>query len=77
MDWFLSALTCLGLFLAGRKNRWGWLVMGVCSLLWVFYALYMLNPPQYGLVPAAVINVLISFHAFFSWNERGKYLTKE
>lgn len=67
MDWLLSALTLIANYLIGRKIKWGWVVSFFGSALWSYYALFMLNPPQYGLVPAAAINMYISFEAGLRW----------
>ena len=67
MDWFLSVITLSGNFLIGRKLKVGWVVFMIASVLWIYYAIFMLNPSQYGLVPAAVINLGIAISSFRKW----------
>jgi hypothetical protein len=67
MDWILSCLTIVGNSLIGRKIKWGWIVMGVCTLMWIYYAVFILNPPQYGLVPASVVTFIISVVSAIKW----------
>lgn len=66
MDWLLSGLVLVGNFLLGRKNKWGWVILAVNSLGWVYYA-YSLNPIQWGLMPSAVINFGICIMAVYKW----------
>ena len=67
MDWILSTLVLAGNILLGRKVKWGWIVMIVNSMAWVYYALAILDPPQFGLVPSAVVNFFISIAAAWKW----------
>jgi len=76
MDWLLSGLTIVMNIMLGRKNKWGWPLMIIISLLWINYALY-LNPPQYGLLPAVVANLIIAVPSTIKWfredqNELGR-----
>lgn len=66
MDWVLSILVLAGNFLLGRKIKWGWVILAVNSIGWVYYA-YTLNPIQWGLIPSAVINFGICIMAIYNW----------
>lgn len=66
MDWILSILTIIGIWLIGKKILWGWLFSAFASILWVVYAL-KLSPPQYGLIPASVIYFIIDIISFIRW----------
>lgn len=68
MDWVLSFLVIFGNWLLTKKNRWGWVVMGVNSVGWIIYA-FMLEPNQYGLIPAAAINFVISVKGVYEWRK--------
>ena len=78
MDWFLSLLTIGMNILLGRKNKWGWVLMIGISVLWIYYAL-SLKPPQYGLLPAIMANILIAVPSAIKWfrEDRKKNLTYE
>ena len=71
MDWLLSGLTIVMNIMFGRKNKWGWPLMIVISLLWIYYAL-SLNPPQYGLLPAVVANLIIAVPSTIKWFREDK-----
>jgi len=67
MDWILSGLVVLGNFMVGRKWKWGWIVMLVNSLAWIYYAIYILNPQQWGLVPSAALNFIVAGASAYKW----------
>jgi hypothetical protein len=67
MDWILSALVVLTNILIGKKNKWGWIIGSITSFLWIVYALFILNPAQYGLVPSAILNLIISILSSIKW----------
>jgi hypothetical protein len=46
----LAAVGVFGLWLAGRKNMWGWAVGASAQILWVVYALVS---KQYGFLLSA------------------------
>ena len=53
MDWGLSGLVILSNILIGKKNKWGWIISAVSSVLWIFYAAFAIK--QYGLIPASLV----------------------
>ena len=69
MDWLLSGLTIVLNLLLGIKNKWGWILMILFNFLWIYYALSVLNPPQYGLLPAIFINIGIAAFNAKKWFE--------
>jgi hypothetical protein len=66
LDWLLSGLTIVMNILLGRKIKWGWVVMILSSLLWIYYAL-SLTPVQYGLLPATLLNLVIAILSAVKW----------
>lgn len=68
MAWFLSGLVVVVNYLIGRKVKWGWILAGINSLLWIYYAIWYLSPPQYGLAPAAALNFVIACTSFVKWH---------
>lgn len=46
----LAAVGVFGLWLAGRKNAWGWAIGAAAQILWVVYALVT---KQYGFLLSA------------------------
>lgn len=68
MDWFLSFLIVIVNFLLSKKLRWAWLVMIGSALLWIYYAI-SLSPPQYGLIPASVLNIIVAISGYKNWKK--------
>ena len=66
MDWILSGLVLFGNFLLTRKIKWGFVVLSLNSLMWIYYAL-SLNPIQYGLIPSAAINFCLMAYGVYNW----------
>jgi len=71
LDWVLSGLTIVMNILLGKKNKWGWILMMVVSVLWVIYSLTLI-PPQYGLLPAVLANLIISVPSAIKWFKEDK-----
>ena len=71
MDWLLSILTIIMNGLLGKKIKWGWILMIVISFLWIYYAIN-LNPPQYGLIPATIANLIIAIPSAIKWFREDK-----
>lgn len=66
MDWVLSVLVILVNILVGRKNKWGWVLSMIVSILWVYYAL-TLTPRQFGLIPSSVILFFVATINAYKW----------
>lgn len=67
MDWVLSGIVLLANYLIGQKIKWGWVIQAIGAVLWMYYALWYLHPPQYGLVPSAAINFIICIDSAGRW----------
>jgi len=67
MDWILSFGVITGNFIIGRKIAWGWVLMALVALGWIYYAIWILSPIQWGLVPSAAINLVISLISAYRW----------
>lgn len=71
MDWVLSILYLLGLYLLVVESKASWAITFITAWLWIYYSIFMLHPPQYGLVLSDAIAVIISTTAGIKWwNER-------
>lgn len=71
MDWALSILTIIMNVLLGKKNKWGWVLMLLVSILWIIYSI-TLDPPQYGLLPAVIANIVIAIPSAIKWFKEDK-----
>lgn len=56
----LAAIGILGIYLAGRKNRWGWAVGVFAQLLWIAYAIVT---AQWGFIASA-----LAYGGIYGWN---------
>lgn len=50
-SWLLTAVGVLGLYLAGRKLWWAWLIGLGAQVLWIAYAI---TTKQYGFIVSAL-----------------------
>lgn len=62
----LAAIGITGLYLAGKKNYWGWAIGIFAQLLWIAYAI---NTKQYGFLATAVAYAWIYSKNFIQWRK--------
>ena len=63
-SYILTAIGCAGIYLAGRQNRYGWL-LGVCAqVVWMTYAI---ATAQYGFCVSAVFYGYFQGKNFLKW----------
>ena len=67
MDWVISILSIVATVMLGKKLKWGWIIICLTQLLWIYYALFILSPSQYGLVPAQIIVFVVSAVSAWKW----------
>lgn len=65
-SYLLASIGILGIYLAGRKSKWGWAVGLFAQTLWIAFALVT---KQYGFIISAVAYGLIYAKNFVSWAE--------
>lgn len=63
-SWLLMAFGVLGLWLAGRKNTWGWFVGAAAQVLWVVYGAVS---SQYGFIVSACVYFAVYVRNFVRW----------
>ena len=63
--WVGSALVFLGLWLTGRKNKYGFIVGAVAELFWLLYSIHI-NSPELGIM--AVVFIIIYLWNFYKWS---------
>jgi hypothetical protein len=66
MDWLISILAISGTFLVAKKIKWGWVAFCLSNVTLAFYA-FSFHPPQYGLLPSAIINFGSSIMGLIKW----------
>jgi hypothetical protein len=68
-SWLLMAVGVFGLYLAGRKSRWGWAVGAGAQLLWIAYAT---ATHQWGFYVSALAYGWIYVKNFLAWRRESK-----
>jgi len=71
MTWSLTlaAIGVFGLWLAGRKNRWGWVVGFSAQILWVIYATVT---HQYGFYISAIAYGWVYANNYLRWRKENE-----
>ena len=60
----LAAVGILGIYLAGRKNLWGWAIGTGAQVLWIIYALVT---TQYGFILSALAYGAVYGRNWWRW----------
>jgi len=63
-SWVLAIIGAGGIFVVGKKNMWGWLILMVNELLWTAYALVT---KQYGFLVAVVLYSAAYIKSYIEW----------
>jgi apolipoprotein N-acyltransferase len=67
LSYVLSFLTILGLYLVGRKNKYGFLVTFFSEFLWIYWISITVGAK--GLYIACVVIMVISMKSYLRWNK--------
>jgi len=68
-SYVLAPFGLLGLYLAGRKIRWGWALGLVTQSLWLAYSV---QTRQWGFIPGTLAYAWIYLKNFLAWSrEKG------
>lgn len=62
----LAPFGLLGLWMAGRRNKWGWLLGVATQGLWLAYAV---STRQWGFIPGSLAYGFIYVKNFLNWNK--------
>ena len=60
----LTACGLVGVYLAGRRNRWGWALGLATQVLWLAYAVLT---AQWGFIASACLFAVIYARNFMAW----------
>lgn len=74
MSWILATIGIYGLYLAGRRSRWGWAVGLAAQVLWAVYAV---TTAQWGFIASACAYGFMYLKNFLSWSRIGKATPNE
>jgi len=64
-SWLLTAVGVTGLYLAGRRSRWGWAIGLAAQVLWIAYALVS---RQYGFIVSALAYGAVYARNLVAWS---------
>jgi hypothetical protein len=70
MDILAGALELLGLYLVGRKSKWGFIVFTAGGICWISYSL--LTNSTYGLLLICIPAMFVNIGNFFKWKKEEK-----
>ena len=65
-SWILMLVGVTGIFLTGRRIKWGWLISVLAECLWILYAI---ATGQYGFIVAAIAYGVIDLINFRRWSQ--------
>lgn len=63
-SWLLAGIGIVGLYVAGSKKAWGWLIGLAVQVLWIAYAL---ATEQYGFVASALAYGFVYGRNYLRW----------
>lgn len=69
----LAVIGIFGIYLAGRKSKWGWAVGLFAQLLWIAFAVVT---EQYGFILSALAYGYVYGINFYKWQKEHKELKK-
>ena len=70
LSYIVGLVTCLAMYLIGKKNKWGHLVMFLNEFLWAY--LILVTPGIMGLMFVCVFAAAISWVNFRKWSKDEK-----
>jgi hypothetical protein len=65
-SFLLAAVGIYGLYLAGKKNVWGWAVGVFAQVLWIIFSIVT---EQYGFIISAVAYATVYAKNFLAWRK--------
>jgi hypothetical protein len=72
-SFILAGVGIIGLWIAGRKNAWGWAIGAGAQVLWIIYAV---ATQQWGFIASALAYGFVYIRNFVRWRAE-KRIDKE
>lgn len=69
LQYFLSILTLVSLWLMGNKSKWGPIVGVIGQIFWVWY---VINTEQWGLLPGVIAYTVVNVRNYLKWKKEEK-----
>ena len=67
LDILAGTIELYGKWITGNKNKWGWMLQVLCSILWISYAL--INKHTYGLLIICIPALFVNARNFTKWRK--------
>lgn len=74
LSYVVAVITCLGMYLIGKKNKYGFLITFFNEFLWVYWI--MITPDTKGLLIVCVVMMVISLKSYVRWCKDEKKIQK-
>ena len=80
LSYVVAFITCLGLYLVGCKNKYGFLITFFNEFLWAYWI--VITPGTRGLLIVCVVTAIISLKSYIKWSkdeqkvQKTKYVDK-
>jgi xanthosine utilization system XapX-like protein len=68
-SFILAAVGILGIYMAGKNSKWGWLIGLAAQVLWFIFAIVT---KQYGFIVTALAYGWVYGTNFYKWHKREK-----
>ena len=63
-SYLLAAVGIVGIYIAGKKNYWGWFIGLMAQVLWIAYAI---ATQQWGFIASALAYGWLYLHNWLKW----------
>ncbi|HEY0771767.1 MAG TPA: hypothetical protein VGD31_15685 [Sphingobacteriaceae bacterium] len=73
-SWLLAAIGIFGLYLAGKRNLYGWVIGIGVQVLWIAYAI---ATRQWGFIASALAYAAVNLRNYIRWNNEAKVVENE
>lgn len=74
LSYVVALITCLGFYLVGRKNKYGFLVTFFNEFLWAYWII--ITPGAKGIFIVCVAMAVISLRNYIRWSRDEKKIQK-
>lgn len=68
-SWLLATLGVTGLWFAGNKSTWGWVIGISVQVLWLVYAI---STAQYGFIFSAIAFATVNIRNLIKWKKENE-----
>ena len=75
LSYIAALITCLGIYLVGKKNKYGFIVLCCNESLWAYIAIT--TPEVRGLLLIVGVAVVIHYKSFRKWCEDERKTTRK